>query len=69
MFRTDGQSDQYRAFATMWRVSDNLLHVFFNINAPFGSDYFVLISQHNLGGKTTILPFFPLFAKGGEMAI
>ena len=23
----------------------------FNINAPFGSDYFVLISQHNLGGK------------------
>ena len=53
MFRTDGQSDQYRAFATMWRVPDNLLHVFFNINAPFGSDYFVLISQNNLGGKTT----------------
>jgi hypothetical protein len=29
VFRTDGQSDQYRAFATMWRVPDNLLHVFF----------------------------------------
>ena len=48
MFRTDGQSDHYRAFATMWRGPDNLLHVFFNINGPFKSDYFVLISQHNL---------------------
>jgi hypothetical protein len=32
VFRTDGQSDQYRTFATIWRVPDNLLHVFFNIN-------------------------------------
>jgi hypothetical protein len=63
VFRTDGQSDQYRAFATMWRIPDNLLHVFFNINAPFGSDYFVLISQHNLEGKNYYI------AKGGEMAI
>jgi hypothetical protein len=47
VFRTDGQSDHYRAFVTMWRGPDNLLHVFFNINVPFGSDYFVLISQHN----------------------
>ena len=51
MFRTDGHSDQHRAFATMWQVPDNLLHVFFNINAPVGSDYFVSISQHNLGVK------------------
>jgi hypothetical protein len=35
----------------MWQVPDNLLHVFFNINAPFGSDYFASISQHNLGEK------------------
>jgi hypothetical protein len=60
VFRTNGQSDQHRAFATMWRVPDNLLHfLFLNINARFGSDYFVLISQHNLGGKTTIKPFPP----------
>ena len=47
--RTDGQSDHYRAFATM---SDGALIIcymfFFYINVPFGSDYFVLISQHNL---------------------
>ena len=48
VFRADGQSDHYGAFATMWGGPDNLLHVFFNINVPFGSDYFVLISQHNL---------------------
>ena len=54
VFRTDGQSDQYWAFATMWRVPDNLLHVIFNINASFGSDYFALISQHYLGGGTTV---------------
>ena len=67
VFRTDGQSDQYRAFATMWRVPDNLLHVvFFYINAPFGSDYFVLISQHNLGEKNYYIAIPPLFAKGGE---
>ena len=64
MFRTDGQSDQYRAFATMWRVPDNLLNVFFNINASFGSDYFVLISQHNCLGKTTIEPFLPYLPRG-----
>jgi hypothetical protein len=46
--RTDGQSDHYRAFATIWRGPDNLLHGFFNINVPFGSDYFALISQHNV---------------------
>jgi hypothetical protein len=64
VFRTDGQSDQYRAFATMWRVSDNLLHVFFNINAPFGSDYFVLISQHNLGEKLLYSHFPPICQAG-----
>ena len=57
--RTDGQSDQYRAFTTMWRVPDNLLHVFFSINAPFGSDYFVLISQHNLGGENYYIAIPP----------
>ena len=61
VFRTDGQSDQYRTFATMWRVPDNLLHgFFFNINAPFGSDYFVLISQHNLGGNL-LYSHFPAY--------
>ena len=69
MFRTDGQSDQYWAFATMWRVPDNLLHVIFNINAPFGSDYFVVISQHNYfffgGGGNYYIAMFPLFTKGG----
>ena len=63
VFRTDGHSDQYRAFATMWLVPGNLLHVFFNINAPFGGDYFVSISQHNLGENYYIA--IPLFAKGG----
>jgi nucleoside diphosphate kinase len=29
VFRTNGQSDQNREFDTMWRVPDNLLHVFF----------------------------------------
>jgi hypothetical protein len=33
----------------MWRNPDNLLNAIFNINAPFGSDYFVLISHHNFG--------------------
>ena len=61
MFRTNGQSDQHRAFATMWRVPDNLLHfLFLNINARFGSDYFVLISQHNLGEKLLYSHFPPL---------
>jgi hypothetical protein len=61
VFRTDGQSDQHRAFATMWRVPDNLLHfLFLNINARFGSDYFVLISQHNLGEKLLYSHFPPL---------
>ena len=41
---------------------------FFNINAPFGSDYFVSIFQHNLGEKLLYSHPF-LFAKGGEMAI
>ena len=67
MLRTDGQSDQYMDFATMWRVLDNLLHVFFNINAPFGSDYFVLLSQHGLGGGDYYIAIPPLFAKGGGM--
>ena len=35
---------------------------FFNINAPFGSDYFVLTSQHNWGGDYYIA-MSPLFAK------
>ena len=71
MFRTDGQSDQYRAFATMWRVPDNLLHVFFNINAPFGSDHFVLISQHNFGEKLLYSHFPPICQEGrnGYVAI
>ena len=61
MFRTNGQSDQHRAFATMWRVPDNLLHfLFLSINARFGSDYFVLISQHNLGEKLLYSHFPPL---------
>jgi hypothetical protein len=59
-----GQSDQHRAFATMWGVPDNMLHGFFNINALFGSDYFVLISLHNLVG-TLLYSHSPLFAKGG----
>jgi hypothetical protein len=37
VFRTDGQSDQYWAFATMWRIPDNLLHVIVNINASLKS--------------------------------
>ena len=68
VFRTDGQSDQYWAFATMWRVPDNLLHVIFNINASFGSDYFALISQHYLGGGNYCIVMFPLFTKEGYMA-
>ena len=34
MFRTNGQSDHYRAFATMWRGPDNLLHVFLTLMYP-----------------------------------
>jgi hypothetical protein len=65
VFRTDGQSDQHRAFATMWRVPDNLLHfLFLNINARFGSDYFVLISQHNLGEKLLYSHFSAYPGKG-----
>jgi hypothetical protein len=48
VFRADGQSDHYGAFATMWGALIICYMVFFNINVPFGSDYFVLISQHNL---------------------
>ena len=62
VFRTDGQTDQYWSFATMWRIPDNLLHAIVNINASFGSDYFALISQHNLGEGTTVLscsPYLP----------
>jgi hypothetical protein len=44
---------------TMWRVPDNLLHVIFNINAPFGSDYFVLLSQHNSGEKIYYIDICP----------
>ena len=67
MFRTDGQSDHYRAFATMWRVPDNLLHfLFLNINARFGSDYFVLISQHNFGGKLLYSHSPPPYLPRGE---
>ena len=38
----------------------------FNINAPFGSDYFVLISQHNLGGKLLYSHFPPPICQGGR---
>ena len=34
VFRTDGQSDHYRTFATMWRSPDNLLHVFLTLMYP-----------------------------------
>ena len=64
VFRTDGQSDQYWAFATMWRIPYNLLHVIININASFGSDYFALISQHNMGGNYCIV-MFPYLSRGG----
>ena len=50
----------------MWLVPDNLLHVFFNINAPFGSDYFVLISQHNLGGKLLYSHSLPPYLPRGK---
>ena len=63
--RTDRAIMKYRAFATMWQVPDNLLHVFFNINAPFGSDHFVLISQHNFGEKLLYSHFPPIW-KGGR---
>ena len=71
MFRTAGQSDQYWAFTSMWCVPDNLLHVIFNINAPFGSDYFVLISQHNFGGKLLYSHVPPIYQGGinGYIAI
>ena len=65
VFRTDGQSDQYWAFATMWRIPDNLLHVIVNINASFGSDYFALISQHNLGGELLYSHVPPIYQGGG----
>ena len=69
MFRTAGQSDQYWAFATMWRVPDNLLHVIFNINASFGSDYFVLISQHNLWEKIHYIAIYSAYPAKGEIWI
>jgi len=47
VFRTNEQTDHYRAFATMLRALI-ICYMFFNINVPFESDYFVLISQHNL---------------------
>ena len=37
---------------------------FLNINAPFRSDYFVLISQHNLGGKL-LYSHIPPICQGG----
>ena len=39
---------------------------FLNINAPFRSDYFVLISQHNLGGKLLYSHIPPICQGGGE---
>ena len=45
-------------------VPDNMLHVFFSINAPFGSDYFALISQHNLVG-TLLYSHSPPICQGG----
>ena len=48
--RTDGRTERSLQGVRHYvgRGPDNLLHVFFNINVPFVSDYFVLISQHNL---------------------
>ena len=39
---------------------------FFNINAHFGSDYFVLISQHNLVG-TLLYSHPPPICQGGNL--
>ena len=41
----------------MWRVPGNLLHVFFNINAPFRSD---------LGGGELLYSHFPLYLPRGR---
>jgi hypothetical protein len=71
VFRKDGQSDQYRAFATMWRVPDNLLHVFLTLMHPlevitslwypniiWGENYYIAISPYLPRGERWLYSHF-----------